>query len=89
MKKLIKRLVGAIEAEEDEEIDQKGLVEIDQVRRNYATDSKYKPKCIFALIWNQLIHHWALDRKFKNISVRKLCFKSRQLYTYRWLYIYG
>ncbi|PNY00588.1 hypothetical protein L195_g023871, partial [Trifolium pratense] len=35
MKKLIKKLVGAIEAEEDEEIDQKGLVEIEPYRNEF------------------------------------------------------
>jgi hypothetical protein len=43
-----------------------------QVRRNYAKDPKYKPKYIPAAIWNKLIHHWASDRKFKNLSVANI-----------------
>ncbi|PNX84381.1 hypothetical protein L195_g040441, partial [Trifolium pratense] len=43
-----------------------------QVRRNYAKTPDYKPKYIPGPIWNQLIHHWASDRKFKNLSVANI-----------------
>jgi hypothetical protein len=40
-----------------------------QERLNYAKSSAHKPKYIPDKIWNQMIHHWASDKKFKNWSV--------------------
>jgi len=43
-----------------------------QERKNYAENSKYKPKYISEPIWNQLIHYWASDKKFKNLSAANI-----------------
>jgi hypothetical protein len=43
-----------------------------QERKNYAYNFVYKPKYIPEPIWNQLIHYWASDKKFKNLSVANI-----------------
>ncbi|XP_024630695.2 uncharacterized protein [Medicago truncatula] len=40
-----------------------------QERKNYAKNSEYRPKYIPEPVWNQLIHYWASDKNFKNLSV--------------------
>ena len=43
-----------------------------QERKNYAENSEYRPKYIAEPIWNQLIHYWASDKNFKNLSVANI-----------------
>jgi len=51
-----------------------------QESKNCAENSEYRPNYIPEPIWNQLIHYWASNKNFKNLSVANIAnhaFNSR------------